>query len=71
MQINIEKVKEMADKHLEWLRSNTKDDLPLAINSNKLVKAHFHVEEGRGGYFAPESGTSEGQFLLTLGMLEM
>lgn len=71
MQINIEKVKEMADKHLEWLRSNTKDDLPLAINSKKLVKAHFHVEEGRGGYFAPESGTSEGQFLLILGMLEM
>ena len=71
MQINIEKVKEMADKHLEWLQANTKDDLPLAINSKKLVKAHFHVEEGRGGYFAPESGTSEGQFLLTLGMLEM
>lgn len=71
MQINIEKVKEMADKHLEWLQANTKDDLPLAINSKKLVKAHFHVEEGRGGYFAPESGTSEGQFLLILGMLEM
>ena len=71
MQINIEKVKEMADKHLEWLKANTKDELPLAINSNKLVKAHFHVEEGRGGYFAPESGTSESQFLLILGMLEM
>lgn len=71
MQINVEKVKEMADKHLEWLKANTKDELPLAINSNKLVKAHYHVEEGRGGYFAPESGTSEGQFLLILGMLEM
>jgi len=36
-----------------------------------MAKAHFHDEEGRGGYFAPESGTSEAQFLSIKGFLSV
>ncbi len=63
---------EWANGYYDWLTFNTRPVVPLAINSdNYLVKAHYHTETGRGGYFAPESGTSEGQFLTLLGALEM
>lgn len=43
----------------------------MAINLDNLTKAQYHYEIGRNGYFAPESGTSEGQFLSTLGYIYM
>ena len=59
------------NEYYDWLNFHTRGKMNLAINPSFLVKAQYHEEEGRGGYFAPESGTSEGQFLTILGLLEV
>lgn len=57
--------------HLQFLIDYMRNDLPLMVNSDYLVKAQFHQEEGRGGYFHPNSGTTESQFLVIKGLLRV
>lgn len=61
---------EMVSQYFDFISHNHRDFSPLSINESYIVKAHYHQEEGRGGYFAPESGTSEGQFLVIRSLLE-
>ena len=70
LKVKIKEIEDNAYSYVKWLNNNTKDRMPLAISKNYLVKAHYHEEEGRGAYFAEESGTSEGQFLTLLGLLD-
>ncbi len=70
LEVKIKDIENWIYSYIKWLNNNTKDKMPLAISKNYLVKAHYHQEEGRGGYFAKESGTSEGQFLTLLGLLD-
>ena len=69
--INTNNIGKMADQYFDFIEYNRRKYSPLTINPEYLVKAHYHEEVGRGGYFAPESGTSEAQFLATRGALEM
>lgn len=71
LKVRIKDIEDCAYSYIKWLNDNTGDKMPLAISKNYLVKAHYHEEEGRGGYFAKESGTSEGQFLTLLGLLDI
>ena len=61
----------MVSQYYDFLDHYKRSYSPLTINPEYLVKAHFHQEVGRGGYFAPESGTSEAQFLAIRGALDM
>lgn len=70
LKVKIKDIRNNVSSYVQWLNNNTKEKMPLAISKDYLVKAHYHDEEGRGGYFAPESGTSEGQFLTLLGLLD-
>lgn len=70
LKIKIKNIENIIKLYIAWLKDNTKEEKPFAISKDYLVKAHYHEEEGRGGYFAPESGTSEGQFLTILGLLD-
>lgn len=70
LKIKIKDIENNMNKYIQWLKNNKRERLPLTISKEYLVKAHYHREEGRGGYFAPESGTSEGQFLTLLGLLD-
>lgn len=67
--IPISRIGYWMDNYYEWVKFHTRDKNNLVINGSNLVAAHYHVEEGRGGYFAPESGTSEGQILTARGFL--
>lgn len=69
--VNMNKIALALDYYYDWLEFNTRSITPLSINLDHLVKAQYHEEIGRGGYFAPESGTSEGQFLTILGYIHM
>ncbi|WP_304428070.1 hypothetical protein [uncultured Clostridium sp.] len=69
--ININNIGRMADQYFDFIEHNRRHYSPMTINPEYLVKAHFHEEVGRGGYFAPESGTSEAQFLAIRGALDM
>ena len=71
LEIKIKDVESNINSYIKWLNNNKKDKVPITISKEYLVKAHYHKEEGRGGYFAPESGTSEGQFLTLLGLLDV
>lgn len=69
--INTNNIGRMADQYFDFIEHNRRHYSPMTINPEYLVKAHFHEEVGRGGYFAPESGTSEAQFLAIRGALNM
>lgn len=69
--INLNQVGGWLDDYYYFLDFYTREQMPLMINKEYMTKAQFHVEEGRGGYFAPESGTSESQFLTIKGFLEV
>ncbi len=69
--INTNDLGRMADQYFDFIQHNKRSFSPMAINSEYLVKAHYHQELGRGGYFAPESGTSEAQFLAIRGALNI
>ena len=71
LEIKIKDVESNINSYIKWLNNNKKNKVPITISKEYLVKAHYHKEEGRGGYFAPESGTSEGQFLTLLGLLDV
>jgi hypothetical protein len=59
------------NQYWDFLNFYRRQQSPLMINKEYMAKAQFHIEEGRGGYFAPESGTSEGQFLTIKGCLDI
>lgn len=44
-----------------WMTTYTRDTAPFVMGTNQLLANAFHDVVGRGGYFPPESGTSEGQ----------
>lgn len=69
--INTNNLGRMADQYFDFIQHNRRSFSPMTINPEYLVKAHYHQEVGRGGYFAPESGTSEAQFLAIRGALDM
>ena len=69
--VSANEISRWIDQYYDWIKFHTRSKMNLAINTSHLVKAQYHEEEGRGGYFAPESGTSEGQFLTILGALEI
>ena len=71
LEIKIKDVESNINSYIKWLNNNKKNKVPITISKEYLVKAHYHKEEGRGGYFASESGTSEGQFLTLLGLLDV
>lgn len=63
------KILNWIDGHYQFLSTYTRATTPLAVNETGLVAAQFHDELGRGGYTAPESGSSEAQALLLRGAL--
>lgn len=69
--INTNDIGKMVEQYWDFLQHNHRNYSPMTINAECLVKAHFHQEVGRGGYFAPESGTSEAQFLAIRGALDV
>ncbi|MEK4871587.1 hypothetical protein [Niallia sp. FSL W8-1348] len=69
--ININNVGAWVDQYWNFLDFYRRGQTPLMINTDYMAKAQFHVEEGRGGYFSPESGTSEAQFLTIKGCLDI
>ena len=69
--INVNDIGEMVSQYYDFIDHYKRSYSPLTINPEYLVKAHFHQEVGRGGYFAPESGTSEAQFLAIRGLLDV
>lgn len=69
--INVNDIGKMVSQYYDFLDHYKRSYSPMTINPEYLVKAHFHQEVGRGGYFAPESGTSEAQFLAIKGALDM
>lgn len=69
--INVNDIGQMLSQYWDFLDFYNRDFSPMSFNSDFLVKAHFHEEVGRGGYFAPESGTSEAQFLMIRGALDV
>lgn len=71
LEININRMSEWVDAYYNWFDFNTRGTEPMAANNNSLVKAHYHEELGRNGYVAPESGSSEAQFLTLLGFIKM
>ncbi|GEM_PF-2669138 len=71
MNVNKNEVKAWIDGYWEFIQRYHRNTMPLMINQSNLARAQFHEEEGRGGYFAPESGTSEGQFLSIRGFLSV
>lgn len=71
LSVNINKISEWCDNYYDWLDFNTRSVEPMARNLDNLTKAQYHYELGRNGYFTPESGTSEGQFLSALGYIHM
>lgn len=71
LNFNVNNLGIMANQHFKFLQHTFAHARRPSINKENLVKAHIHIEEGRGGYFAPESGTSEGQFILARGMIDM
>lgn len=71
IEISPNKIMKWANYYFDWLNFNTRSTEPMAHNMDNLVKAQYHKEIGRNGYFTPESGTSEGQFLTILGLLSM
>lgn len=71
LNINVNDVGKMVSQYWDFINHNNKKFSPMTYNPDYLVKAHFHEEIGRGGYFSPESGTSEGQFLTIRGALNI
>ncbi|WP_244832950.1 hypothetical protein [Clostridium sp. BJN0001] len=71
IEVSPNKIIKWANYYFDWLSFNTRSIEPMAHNMDNLVKAQYHEEIGRNGYFTPESGTSEGQFLSILGLLAM
>lgn len=71
LNINTNDIGKMIEQYWDFLYHNSRKFSPLTINNEYLVKAHYHEEVGRGGYFAPESGTSESQFLTIKGLLDV
>lgn len=68
--INVNQFGDMIHQYSNFIKHYHRSYSPMTISNDYLVKAHFHQEEGRGGYFAPESGTSEGQFLVIKALME-
>ena len=68
--INVNQFGDMIHQYSDFIKHYHRSYSPMTISNDYLVKAHFHQEEGRGGYFAPESGTSEGQFLVIKALME-
>ncbi|ADU27877.1 hypothetical protein [Ethanoligenens harbinense] len=56
--------------HYQFLTTYTRAQIPNALNETDLVSAQFRMASGTGVYFAPGSGTTEGEFLLLRGMLD-
>lgn len=71
LNLNTNDIGKMIEQYWDFLYHNTREFSPMTINKEYLVKAHYHQEVGRGGYFAPESGTSEAQFLAIRGALDI
>ena len=69
--VNVNDIGKMIEQYFDFIQHNQRGYSPMTINPEYLVKAHFHEEVGRGGYFAPESGTSEAQFLAIRGALDI
>jgi Phage-related protein len=57
------------EESIWWLDRYTRDTKPLIINSDGVSVNAFHDVVGRGGYFPPSSGTSEGQAILIRALL--
>lgn len=51
------------------LTTYTRSTSPLLINSQYLLVNSFHEVLGRGGYFPPSAGTTEGQYLAIRGCI--
>jgi Putative phage tail protein len=48
-----------------YLTTYTRNTTPMIANSDYLLVNSFHDVLGRGGYFPAQSGTSEGQFIMS------
>lgn len=69
--MNTNELGEWVDEYYKFLNFYDRNQMPLMTNAEGMTKAQFHYEEGRGGYFAPESGTSESQLLAIKASLEL
>lgn len=54
----------MAEGGINFLDTYTRDTQPSVANAQGVTVNAFQTVPGRGGYFPPSSGTSEGQVLL-------
>jgi len=62
--INETVIPAMLEGAINWLSTYTRDTQPLVANAQGVSVNAFHTVVGRGGYFPPSSGTSEGQVIL-------
>lgn len=71
LSVSPNKIAKWIDNYYDWLDFTGRSTEPMSHNLDNLHRAQYHQELGRGGYFAPECGTSEGQFLSILGYIYM
>lgn len=70
LQSFVDKSKEWSDGYLEFLKHNTTDTAPLAINSLGLIGGSFVIDDPIKTYTPPTTGTSEAQLLVLRGLLK-
>lgn len=65
MEATFADVDEKLDGAYDWLMRHTRNEYPFILNSQELLVNAFHTVLGRGGYFPPSAGVTEGQALIT------
>lgn len=58
-------IDEKLDATYDWLMRYKRNTYPLILNDNYCLVNSFHTVLGRGGYFPPSAGTTEGQAIIT------
>lgn len=53
-----------------FMQTYTRNTSPILINANYSPANAFHSVEGRGGYFSPQSGTTEAGFIVGVGCMD-
>ncbi|NES80791.1 MAG: phage tail protein [Moorea sp. SIO2B7] len=59
-----QQIDQFLQESLEWLNRYTRQEYPLVMNPQYLIVNSFHTTLGRGGYFPPSAGPSEGQSVI-------
>lgn len=62
-------IKSYLEGMINFFNTYTRTSLPMVANAQGVTVNAFHTVDGRGGYFPPSVGTSEGQSIMIEGLL--